>query len=157
MIYKSSKYINDFRKFWTIRSFRDSVFNGKITINEADKKQSNVLDVILNFNDKVRPRSKADKKKNINTYESANAFYEVRGLTLNVFKSGIFPLKTTQRKGLQILPPKQMLQRLPISLAQVQAGKENLVNEIRQIIYYLYWAKEISKKIYNNIINSIKI
>ena len=111
----------------------------------------------MNFNDKVRPRSKADKKKNINTYESANALYEVRGLTLNVFKSGIFPLKTTQRKGLQILSPKQMLQRLPISLAQVQAGKENLVNEIRQIIYYLYWAKEISKKIYNNIINSIKV
>ena len=111
----------------------------------------------MNFNDKVRPRSKADKKKNINIYESANALYEVRGLTLNVFKSGIFPLKTTQRKGLQILPPKQMLQRLPISLPQVQAGKENLVNEICQIIYYLYWAKEISKKIYNNIINSIKV
>ena len=41
-----------------------------------------------------------------------------------------------------------MLQRLPIALAQVKAGNlENLLNEIRQIIY---------KKVYNNIIESIQ-
>ena len=41
-----------------------------------------------------------------------------------------------------------MLQRLPIALAQVKAGitSENLLNEIRQIIYFLYQAKEITKK-----------
>ena len=52
-----------------------------------------------------------------------------------------------------------MLQRLPISLAQVKAGNtlENLLNEIRQIIYSLYRAKEITKKVYNNIMNSIKL
>ena len=49
-------------------------------------------------------------------------------------------------EGLKILTPKQMLQRLPIALAQVKAGNtsENLLNEIRQIIYSLYWAKEIT-------------
>ena len=54
---------------------------------------------------------------------------------------------------------KQMLQRLPIALAQVKAGNtsENLLNEIRQIIYSLYRAKEITKKVYNNIMNSIKL
>ena len=42
-----------------------------------------------------------------------------------------------------------MLQRLPIVLAQVKAGKtsENLLNEIRQIIYSLYQAKEINKNV----------
>ena len=52
-----------------------------------------------------------------------------------------------------------MLQRLPIALAQVKAGNtsENLLNEIRQIIYFLYRAREITKKVYNNIINSIKL
>ena len=52
-----------------------------------------------------------------------------------------------------------MLQRLPISLVQVKASNtsENLVNEIRQIIYSLYRAKEITKKVYNNIMNSIKL
>ena len=60
---------------------------------------------------------------------------------------------------LKILTPKQMLQRLPIAVAQVKAGSasENLLNEIRQIINSLYRAKEITKKVYNNIMNSIKL
>ena len=42
-----------------------------------------------------------------------------------------------------------MVQRLPIAIAQVIAGNtsENLLNEIRQIIYSLYRVKEITKKI----------
>ena len=42
--------------------------------------------------------------------------------------------------GLKILTPKKMLQRLPITLAQVNAGNylESLLNEIRQILYSLY-------------------
>ena len=51
-------------------------------------------------------------------------------------------------KGLKVLTPEQMLQRLPIALAKVKAGK---------IINCLYQAKEITKKIYNNIMNSIKL
>ena len=56
---------------------------------------------------------------------------------------------------LKILTPKHMLQRLPIALAQVKAGNtfENLLNEIRQIIYSLYRQKETTKKVYNNIMN----
>ena len=52
-----------------------------------------------------------------------------------------------------------MLQKLPIALTQVKAGNtsESLLNEIRQIIYSLYRAKEITKKVYNNIMNSIKL
>ena len=44
-----------------------------------------------------------------------------------------------QGKGRKILTPKQMLQRLPIALAQVKAGNTsgNLLNEIRKIIYSL--------------------
>ena len=52
-----------------------------------------------------------------------------------------------------------MFQRLPLVLAQVKAGNtsENLLNEIRQIIYSLYRAKEIIRKVYNNIMNSMKV
>ena len=48
-----------------------------------------------------------------------------------------------------------MLQRLPIGLAQVKAGNtsENLLNKVRQLIYSLYRAKEITKKVYNNTMN----
>ena len=52
-----------------------------------------------------------------------------------------------------------MLQRLPIALSQVKARStsENVLNEIRQIIYSLYQQKEITKNVYNNIMNSIKV
>ena len=52
-----------------------------------------------------------------------------------------------------------MLQRLAEALAQVKAGntRENLLNEIRKIIHYLHQAKEINKKVYNNIMNSLKL
>ena len=55
--------------------------------------------------------------------------------------------------------PKQMLQRLPIALAQVKAGNnsESLLNEIRQIVYSLYQSKQITKKEYSNLIKSIKL
>ena len=63
----------------------------------------------------------------------------------------------TEGKGLKILTPKQMLQRLPIALAQVKAdnNSERLLNEIRQIVYSLYQSKQITKKVYNNITKSI--
>ena len=53
----------------------------------------------------------------------------------------------TKGKGLKILTPKQMLQRLPIALAQVKAGNnsESLLNEIRQIIYFLYQSKQLKR------------
>ena len=67
--------------------------------------------------------------------------------------------KVSDHSKLKILSRKQMFQRLPITLAQVKEGNtfENLLNEIRQIIYSLYRAKEITKKVYNNIMNSIKL
>ena len=63
----------------------------------------------------------------------------------------------TKGKGLKILTPKQILQRLPIALVQVKAGSnsESFLNVIRQIVYSLYQSKQITKKVYNNIIKSI--
>ena len=93
-------------------------------------------------------------------------FFECREKVFDAFESKIFAIKSkdagilnSDLSKLKILTPKQMLQRLPIALAQVKAGKasENLLNEIRQIIYSLYRAKEITKKVYNNIMNSIEV
>ena len=54
--------------------------------------------------------------------------------------------------GLKILTNKQMLNRLPILLAQIQAGNNSskLKNEIRQILYSLYRSKVLTKTVYNN-------
>ena len=60
--------------------------------------------------------------------------------------------------GLKILTNKQMLNRLPILLAQIQAGNnsKNFKNEIRQILYSLYRSKVLTKTVYNNLIKSIR-
>ena len=52
-----------------------------------------------------------------------------------------------------------MLQRLPITLAQVKASNnsESLLNKIRKIVYSLYQSKQITKKVHNNIIKSVNI
>ena len=67
--------------------------------------------------------------------------------------------KVFDRKGIKILTPKQMLQRLPIALTQVKDGNtfENLLNEVSQNICSLYRGKGITKKVYNNIMNPIKL
>ena len=61
-------------------------------------------------------------------------------------------------KGLKILTNKQMLNCLPILLAQIQAGNNSikLKNEIRQIFYSLYRSKVLTKTVYNNLIKSIR-
>ena len=65
----------------------------------------------------------------------------------------------TSKKGerLKILTNKQMLNRLPIFLAQIQAGNnsKSLKNELRQILYSLYRSKVLIKTMYNNLIKSI--
>ena len=55
--------------------------------------------------------------------------------------------KNTLDKQLKILNPKQMLQRLPIVLSQIKAGKIsiNLLNKILQIIYFLFGVKKLLK------------
>ena len=105
------------------------------------------------------------QKEVINNLE---IFYKSREEVINFFRDYVEILSNanfgarkneTEGKGLKILTPKQMLQRLPIALAQVKAGNnsESLLNEIRQIVYSLHQSKQITKKVYNNIIKSINV
>ena len=82
-------------------------------------------------------------------------FFEGREKILDAFESKIFSIKSKgagilnpNHSKLKILTPKQMLQRLPIALAQVKAGNnsEGLLNEIRQIVCSLYQSKKWLKK-----------
>ena len=89
------------------------------------------------------------------------ALLEGREMVFKAFESGIF-LKIEELKqgtGLKVLTSKQILERLPIALAQIKAGSnsESLLNEIGKIVYSLHQSKEITKKVYNNIIKSIKV
>ena len=70
-----------------------------------------------------------------------------------------FNKQNQQGKGLKTLTPNQMLNRLPIALAQLQAGNNSnkLKNEIRQLLYSLYRSKNMTKQVYNNLMNYIWI
>ena len=61
------------------------------------------------------------------------------------------------RKGIKILTPNMLLTRLPILLAQIKSGKNSykLKSEIRQILFLLYQDNKITKKVYNNLIQSL--
>ena len=85
----------------------------------------------------IKPKQ---KRKKALTFENIILFLKGRQKVLNGFESKMFSIrKQTQGKGIKILTPKQMLQRLPIVLAQVKARNtsENLVNKICQIIFFI--------------------
>ena len=60
-------------------------------------------------------------------------------------------------KGSKMVTPNQMLSRLPITLAQLNAGNnsEKLKNEIRQLFYSLYRSKKLTKQLYKSLIDII--
>ena len=101
--------------------------------------------LILNKFQKIKiPKSNQYRKKKIIDF---NKQQKVKGLHSDL------------AMNIKILTLKQMLQRLPIALPQVKAcnTSEKLLNEIRQIIYSLHRQKQVTKKAYNNMNNSIKL
>ena len=95
-----------------------------------------------------------------NLYSSRQKIIDLLNNNSRIRSEAIYKSKQnkTTGAGLKILTPKQILQRLPIALAQVKAGNnsESLLNKIRQIVHSLYQSKQITKKLYNNIIKSIQ-
>ena len=86
---------------------------------------------------------KSDKK--LSKIENITNFYEMWEKVIKFYKDYFKMIHkaaydSEHRKGPKMLGPKQMLQRLPIALAQAKVGSTsgNLLNEIRQIIYFWY-------------------
>ena len=141
-------------------TFLNEIKKGETSLEEAKITHENFLEY-LNV---IRKGNKnAEPKK---TLANINMLYNARNEAIKVIEDYgpmILEAKKLAREqegtGLKILTPNQMLKRLPIALAQVKAGNnsESLLNKIRQIVYSLYQSKEITKKVYNNIINSIKV
>ena len=167
MVYKGTNESYDFRNFKTIRAFGNKIRSNIISLDTANLEQANLFSHINNFIRKTKPRNPEKRKLRSDVLNSATEFVKGRKMVLTAFKSGIFQVSKESQEGkganegerIKILTPNQMLRRLPIALAQVKAGNnsEGLLNEIRQIVYSLYRLKEITKKVYNNIINSIKV
>ena len=142
------------------RELSDKIKNSQIGFDNALKTQNEFLNKLT----EIKIGKKTTEQKNV--IDNLNKFYLSGGEVIKFLKDYSEMIhdagyKAKQNKktgtGLKILTPKQMLQRLPIALAQVKAGNnsESLLNEIRQIVYSLYQSKQITKKVYNSIIKSI--
>ena len=133
-----------------------NIHNGNIALEDVEKEQVK-LKSDLGYIKQENPKNKSPKQtKTINNIENLyNSIERVaqmfngyaKNMSRNIYES------KQEGKGLKTLIPKQMLQRLPIALAQIKASinSESLLNEIRQIVYSLYQSKEVTKKVYNNI------
>ena len=77
MIYYSSKEPFNFITLKKIRSLGENIYSSKITMDEADEEQSDLIEYILNFNNKARPKNRDDKKKK-NVLSTAKNLYDGR-------------------------------------------------------------------------------
>ena len=101
---------------------------------------------LIDLEKKIKEMSKEEKE-----IEKPDVIVEI---VEEMFK---FNKQNQEGKGIKILTPNQMLSRLPISLAQLEAenNSSKLKNEIRQLSYSLYRSKNITKQVYNYLIKPI--
>ena len=150
-----------FYKHMDFKELFSEIKNNRLKFDDAVKRQKELLKKINEVKIGKRPLEQKEVIDNL------AKFYKSRKEVLHFFRvytKMLFDANYNAKKdktkgtGLRILTPKQMLQRLPIALAQVKAGNksDSLLNEIKQIVYSLYQSKEITKKVYNNRIKSIQ-
>ena len=100
-----------------------------------------------------------DSEKEIKNMSKAEKEIEKPDEIVRVFKMILDFNKNRQQKGqgIKILTPNQMLNKLPIALAQLQAGNNSnkLKNEKRQLLYSLYRSKNMTKQVYKSLISII--
>ena len=150
MAYKSTSRIYDFRGFKTIRTYGNDIRNNVTSLAAANLEQANLLAHFYDFMKKTKPQDPKQKKMRFDVLDIVGALLKRREIMYNAFRSRIFHRleKSQEGEGLKILTPNQMLKRLPIALAQVNAGNNSasLLNEIRKIVYSLYRSNEMTKK-----------
>ena len=122
----------------------------KVLHKTNDKRNSDLVDLLnsglKDLKEKIKIMSKEERE-----IENPELIVKIVEMILR------FNKQDQQGKGLNILTPNQMLSRLPITLALLKAGNnsEKLKNEIRQLLYSLYSSKNMTKQVYNNLINYI--
>ena len=133
----------------------DRLHNKLINFSEFNEEYNKFMVNVVKFEyckSEKEPGSVSPNQKNMIRY--AKSLKDI--VDLYNLKSGSDTSK--KGEGLKILNNKQMLNRLPILLAQIQAGNNSnkLKNEIKQILYSLYRSNVLTKTVYNNLIKSIR-
>ena len=115
-----------------IKIFGRDIYEGKITLKETNEYQTELLVEIIDFKKNTKPRSGEKKQEKRNVLQNLYNLFEGRERVLNAFDSKIL-------------------------LTKSKSNSESLLNEIRQIVYSLYHSKQITKKVYINIIKFINV
>ena len=129
----------------------------KISLQEA----KNLQEDYEKYLNEIRKGNKSAEQTK--TLANVNVLFNARNNAIKFIEDCgsmiLEPKRLAKQEGTGLKILSQMLQRFPVVLAQIKAGKnsERLLNKIRQIVYSLYRSKEITKKVYNNIIKSIKV
>ena len=155
-------------------------------IEEADEYRKDWLVEIMNFKKNKKPKSAEKKEQKKVFLKTCRIFFlfflggggggeggggrggggASREKLMMLFESKIFSTKSKwsgilnpDHSKLKILTYNHMLQRLPIAHLQMNTGNysESWLNQIRQIVYSLHQSKQITKKVYNNMIKSIQL
>ena len=113
----------------------------EVRVDSIKKVLQSTLQRIIDYVPKDNASKSEENEKIIDIVERILDFYK----------------KIQSRQGVKILTPSQMLSRLPISLAQLNAGNnsEKLKNEIRQLLYSLYRSKKLTKQLYKSLVDII--
>ena len=142
-------------------SLLNAIKKSEMTLEEAKNTQKNYLHYLniirKGYENPLQKKTLPNIENHFNGKESTIKFIEDYGSM--ILEAKRLAKEDQEGKGLKIFTPNQMHKRLPIALAQIKAGNngQSLLNEMRQIVYSLYRSKEITKKVYNNTINSLKV
>ena len=125
------------------------IFNSLINTKDIEKNNKLVVSIIGVLK---------DLKEEINKMSEQEIKIEKPDKIVEIVKDILkFNKQKQEGQGIKILTPNQTLSRLPISLAQLEAGNNSkkLKNEIRQLLYSLYRSKNMTKQVYNNLIKPL--
>ena len=156
------KVNNDRLKHDLVKYLEKSLFGEDIeSIEPEEKYEESIAERVKRLKRQDTQKTFAPSSPSKMDYSKATADYlkymEEQEKGQKRFSDGYDSNGSYSGSGLKILTNKQMLNRLPILLPQIQAGNDSikLKNEIRQILYSLYRSKVLSKTVYNNLIKSI--
>ena len=124
----------------------------KVNTNQNNKSVSVINSELKDLKEEIKKMPAEEKKiAKSDKIEKSDKIVEIVDQILK------FNKEKQKGQGIKILKPNQMLSRLLISLAQLEAGNnsEKLKNEIRHLLYSLYRSKNITKRVYNNLVRPI--
>ena len=152
----ASSYDNNKNKFNTeeITKSLKKLRNKLIDVKEFKEEQYKFIDNIVKF--EYFKSTKKEGSISPNQKEVRRYARDLKDI-VDLYNIKLYSDTSKLGKGLKILTNKQILNRLPILLAQTEAGNNSikLKNEGRQILYSLYRSKVLTKTVYNNLIKSI--